>query len=233
MGRITILYDNRRVREDLTPGWGFSAFIEGFEKKILFDTGADRLVLEHNAGALGVDLASTDLLVLSHAHCDHIGALSSALHQGVTVYYPASFPLSFGERLEAAKASARPVKESQQILAGVHTTGELGERIKEQGLVLKGEHGPVLMVGCAHPGLVPMVEAAMESAGGPLWLVLGGFHLAEKDAREVQTIALQLLGMGVEQVAPCHCSGDRAVAILKDTFKEACLDIRAGSEVLF
>ncbi|MCK4393753.1 MBL fold metallo-hydrolase, partial [Candidatus Bipolaricaulota bacterium] len=111
--RILVLYDNRSDRSDLQPGWGFSALIEFSGHRVLFDTGADKLVLEHNATALGVDLATIDALVLSHEHCDHIGAVTSALHNNLDVFYPASFSVLFqGEvegRPERAPWRAHPV----------------------------------------------------------------------------------------------------------------------------
>ncbi|GEM_PF-6778547 len=62
--RILILYDNV-ARAPLREGWGFSALIEAGGRAILFDAGADRLLLEHNVRTLGVDLSRlTDLFFL-------------------------------------------------------------------------------------------------------------------------------------------------------------------------
>jgi len=88
MGEITIIYDNRTARDGLYPGWGFSALVELDGTRLLFDTGGDKIVLEHNADALGIDLKGTDYLFLSHEHCDHIGAISSALHKGFRTRSP-------------------------------------------------------------------------------------------------------------------------------------------------
>ncbi|HOO53878.1 MAG TPA: hypothetical protein PLM24_02835 [Methanothrix sp.] len=38
--RITIIYDNASLREDLRADWGFSALVEARGRRILFDTGA-------------------------------------------------------------------------------------------------------------------------------------------------------------------------------------------------
>ncbi|HDI11534.1 MAG TPA: MBL fold metallo-hydrolase, partial [Candidatus Acetothermia bacterium] len=43
--QLVILYDNV-ARPPLREGWGFSALIELQDRKILFDAGADRLLLE-------------------------------------------------------------------------------------------------------------------------------------------------------------------------------------------
>jgi len=232
VGRILVIYDNRTTREDLTPGWGFSALIELGEHRVLFDTGADKLVLEHNAEALGVDLASTDALVLSHEHCDHIGAITSALHKNLDVFYPASFSTLFqGEVSEEEGWHAHPVSQPVEIFPGFRSTGELGEKIVEQSLIVKGDEGPVLITGCAHPGIVEIARSATKIVGKPLRLVLGGFHLYGKKAAEVEEIAADLKRIGVKQIAPCHCTGERVMELLGRTFGKRYLAIKVGSEV--
>ncbi len=229
--RITIIYDNRLARANLYPGWGFSALVESKEKRLLFDTGADKIVLEHNAAALDIDLKKTDYLFFSHEHCDHIGAVSSALHAGLTVVYPASFPLAFRERVENAKATPLPVSESIEFSPGFRSTGELGDEIKEQSLIVEGKDGPVLITGCAHPGIVNIVRKATELAGRSLALVVGGFHLYAKSDVQVREIAEELQKLGVSRVGPCHCTGDRAIEILADTFGTASVPVKAGTVI--
>jgi 7,8-dihydropterin-6-yl-methyl-4-(beta-D-ribofuranosyl)aminobenzene 5'-phosphate synthase len=58
---------------------GFSAAIKlevnGTERRILFDSGLDPLTASHNAGVLGLDLSSCELVVSSRGHIDHAGGL--------------------------------------------------------------------------------------------------------------------------------------------------------------
>ncbi len=69
---ITNIYDTLGAQKAGTiQDWGFAAFIQYNGKNILFDTGMDPGILKHNAKALGVDLASVDIAVLSHSHNDH------------------------------------------------------------------------------------------------------------------------------------------------------------------
>jgi len=76
--KLTILADDRAGREDLLSEHGLSFWIETGETRILFDTGAGG-VLEHNTRALGINLAETDSVVLSHGHYDHTGGLAGIL----------------------------------------------------------------------------------------------------------------------------------------------------------
>lgn len=229
--QITIIYDNRLARANLYPGWGFSALVERKGKRLLFDTGADKIVLEHNATALDIDLKKTDYLFFSHEHCDHIGAVSSALHPGLTVVYPASFSPKFRERVENAKGTPLPVSESVEFSPGFRSTGELGDEIKEQSLIVDGKDGPVLITGCAHPGIVNIVQRATALAQRPFTLVVGGFHLYAKTDTQVKEIAEKLRGLGVNRVGPCHCTGDRAIEILADTFGPAFIPVKAGTVI--
>lgn len=69
--KVTILYDAFGESKELTKDWGFSALVEHNGKRILFDTGNDAAIFEHNVKALGVDLTKLDFVVISHRHADH------------------------------------------------------------------------------------------------------------------------------------------------------------------
>jgi len=78
--RITTIGENTAGSPYLIGEWGFSAFIEADEINILFDTGVGHGVI-HNAERLGVDLTTTDKMVLSHSHFDHTEGLPAALRR--------------------------------------------------------------------------------------------------------------------------------------------------------
>jgi len=83
--RVTILYDSFGKNPSLTKDWGFAALVEYGGKRILFDTGNNAKIFEHNVKALGVDLRNLDLVVMSHRHGDHIGGLAYLLKVNPTV----------------------------------------------------------------------------------------------------------------------------------------------------
>jgi 7,8-dihydropterin-6-yl-methyl-4-(beta-D-ribofuranosyl)aminobenzene 5'-phosphate synthase len=89
--RITILYDAFGKNPAMTKAWGFSALVEYGGKRILFDTGGNAEIFEHNVKALRVDLTKLDFVVLSHRHSDHISGLNYLLRINPTVriYAPA------------------------------------------------------------------------------------------------------------------------------------------------
>ncbi len=102
--RITILYDAFGAPSALVKDWGFAAFVEYGGKRILFDTGNDARVFEHNVKQLGIDLKRLDAVVISHRHGDHTSGLTYLLevNSAVNIYAPqessffkAPMPLGF------------------------------------------------------------------------------------------------------------------------------------------
>ncbi len=75
---ITVLVDNYGTESTLKTEHGLSLWIEAGDQHVLFDTGQTDLLLT-NALTLGIDLAQTDAVVLSHGHYDHTGGLAAVL----------------------------------------------------------------------------------------------------------------------------------------------------------
>jgi len=87
--RVTSLIDNSRVegREDLDAEFGLSVHVEANGTTILFDMGASD-AFARNAALLDIDIAETELAVVSHQHFDHGGGLEHFLetNQRAPVY---------------------------------------------------------------------------------------------------------------------------------------------------
>ena len=115
------------------------------------------------------------------------------------------------------------------ICPGAQTTGESGRSPHEQSLVLETADGLVIITGCAHPGLrliVEHVRAVFPTE--PIALIVGGFHLLETAALTIHALTGTLVELGVEQVAPTHCTGDQARAIFAEVFGEHFIDAGSG-----
>jgi 7,8-dihydropterin-6-yl-methyl-4-(beta-D-ribofuranosyl)aminobenzene 5'-phosphate synthase len=208
--KLTIVYDNEVERVGLKAGWGFSALIE-VEKAppILFDTGADSQTLLHNMAELGIDPRSIGKIVISHAHGDHAGGLDGVLsaNKEAEVYVPASF---WGA---VPGGRVTTVTDSIQIAEGVFSTGELGGM--EQSLAVRTNQGILVVVGCAHPGLGEIIDAA--SRFGEVYGVVGGLH-AFRDFSRLNGLSL---------VGPCHCTLYKSE--IRRLFPEKCIDCGAGT----
>ena len=88
--QITILYDAFGPESALKLDWGFAALVEYQGKRILFDTGNNAKIFEHNVQELKVDLKNLDAVVISHRHSDHTGGLTHLLkiNPNVKIYVP-------------------------------------------------------------------------------------------------------------------------------------------------
>jgi 7,8-dihydropterin-6-yl-methyl-4-(beta-D-ribofuranosyl)aminobenzene 5'-phosphate synthase len=220
---FTIVYDNNAYDSSLKTAWGFSCLVETGETTVLFDTGGDGSTLLGNMTKLGLDPQAIDAVVLSHIHGDHTGGLAGLLDRGArpTVYLPAAFPASFKAGVRA-RTELVEVSGPIEILPGVYTTGEMGSGIVEQALAVATGAGSVVVTGCAHPGIVAMMRRGKEVAADRITLAMGGFHLGGARPGQIKDIIAEFRRLGVQRVAPCHCTGDRARRMLAIAFGPNC-----------
>ena len=218
---LITVYDNYQHETGMQTGWGFGCVVKA-DKTILFDTGGDSPALLDNMGKAGIDPKDIDLVVLSHIHGDHTGGLAGFLERNpnVTVYIPASFPDSFRDSISQAGARHVDVSGPVKITESVGTTGELGTWIKEQSLLISSPKGLIVVTGCAHPGIVHIVEEAKRVTGKDVYLVIGGFHLGGASNETLRDIIASFRRLGVQKAAPCHCSGDRARQLFREEYGE-------------
>ena len=104
--RMTIVYDAFGPPSALKKDWGFAAFVEYGGRRILFDTGNDAKIFEHNVDQLGIDLKRLDAVIISHRHGDHTSGLTHLLEVNADVkihvpqeaaYFRSTVPAGFLE----------------------------------------------------------------------------------------------------------------------------------------
>jgi 7,8-dihydropterin-6-yl-methyl-4-(beta-D-ribofuranosyl)aminobenzene 5'-phosphate synthase len=89
----------------------------------------------------------------------------------------------------------------------------------EISLAIDTPDGVVLVAGCSHPTIEKIVEATKAKINKPILLVIGGTHLLPAKDDEIRRIAIALHDTWkVAWIAPVHCTGEPAFAILKQTF---------------
>ena len=230
---ITIVHDNNPCADSLKVAWGFSAFVTGPEKTILFDTGSDGTLLLENMAKLQIDPGRVDIVVLSHIHGDHTGGLTGLLkaHPRVQVFLPASFPAKFKTAVQGHGASVVEIREPQEICRNVSTTGILGRRIKEQALVIHTRRGLIVLTGCAHPGIARIVKEVRRRHEGGILLVIGGFHLEWVTRGRVGSILAAFRDCGIRYVAPTHCSSDKARQLFRQDYGPRYVDAGVGKTI--
>jgi 7,8-dihydropterin-6-yl-methyl-4-(beta-D-ribofuranosyl)aminobenzene 5'-phosphate synthase len=230
---ITVPYNNISLNEDLETAWGISVFIEGLQKSILFDTGGDGSILLSNMKKLKIDPAEVELVVLSHIHGDHVGGLGALLEKNnkVPVYLPSSFPDDFKNKVKSITGKLFVVKEPHKICENVWSTGELGTSIKEQSLVISTPKGIIVITGCAHPGIVDIVNFVKNHFKENIYLLLGGFHLSSHSDSEVKEIIRELKMLKVEKIAPSHCTGGKAIELFEEAWEKDFIDLGCGAKI--
>jgi len=159
-------------------------------------------------------------------------------------------------RDELERLGARIVEEPRpkEILPGVLVSGEiaLAEKLdsaethllsetaggemardafpEEQALVLKTEKGLVVLVGCAHRGLMNSVEAARKACGDDrVRAVLGGAHLRSASPETIGRTVEALARLEPELVALGHCTGRAAEEAAARALGKAFRPLRAGA----
>ncbi len=231
---LVIVYDNNPFDDRLRTAWGFSCLIRLATKTILFDTGADSPTLLHNMRQLEIDPGEVDIVVLSHIHGDHVGGLSGFLEQNhaVTVCLPQSFSDSFKDEVKSLGAKVEEVFEARELFSGVYTTGELGNGIKEQALIVTTSKGMVIITGCAHPGVVNIIQVAKDIVpADTVYLVMGGFHLGGASSAQIESIIQEFSRLSVENVAPCHCSGVETRRLFEESYGVGYVESGVGKRV--
>lgn len=234
---ITVVYNN--IPGDVSPhmqiGAGFSSFIVFGQHRILFDTGGDTTILTGNVRALGLDLKKLDAVIVSHNHWDHaygLPGIYSLTDMVPRVYVPASAGDSIQQQNPGLDIIG--VNEAVEIMQHVWLTGELKTSYRdialyEQSLILDGDEGLYVITGCAHPGIVEIVERAKQILPErPIALVAGGFHLVNVSEGIVREISTRLKELGVIAIAPSHCTGNMAMDIFKQEWGDRYLDLYLG-----
>ena len=147
------------------------------------------------------------------------------------------------------RMSAAPVR----VAPGVSTTGEVpletdfesvdpvllrdddGKRVADEvlddlSLVLETRQGLVVVLGCAHRGVINNLRRACEVAGrDDIHAVIGGMHLSRASAEQLEKTLEELRRMKVRCLFPGHCTGAVAVARMRSALGEVVQVNQVGS----
>jgi len=216
--KITILVDNKVALNGTVAAWGFSAYVDNGKTKVLVDTGPNFRVLEKNAKVIGVNLDEISAIFISHLHGDHCGALEILLNKhelDVPVFVPSKRCLKWKLRFGKLIYVDKPMK----LIDEMYSTGPIDFWLSEQSFVAKvNENSSILVTGCAHPGIVKIIESTIKTFRFNVLAVVGGMHLMGANRFELEKIVEKINSFRVEHICPCHCSGDDFVKVLLNRF---------------
>lgn len=199
--------------------------------------GLDAIVLSHghydHTGALAFILGLNPLARL-FLHPAAVRPRYSRRHPGAAVR-SIGMPRACIAAVDAHGAAVQWVHAPATVLPGMQCTGPIprihpppatepvffldpAARIPDpmaddQALALASPDGLIALLGCTHAGLANTLNALLAlGQGSPLAAVIGGMHLAQADPGEHELAAGAILESGAPIVAPCHCTGDPALA---------------------
>ncbi len=232
--KITVVYDNMILDPSLTAEWGFGCVIQTEADTILFDTGSNGQVLLSNLQKLNIDPQSIQSVLISHNHRDHQGGLLDflAVNSQVTVFIPNASPMELEKDIHATGAQAVRVDSFQPVGKMIYSSGELKDYVPEQSLVVRSSAGLVVITGCAHPGIANIIEHVKTLFPNEiLHLVMGGFHLKSESTQNINRIVKRFQRLGVQRVAPSHCTGEEAVAIFAQEYRDGFIKSGVGRKI--
>lgn len=231
---IKVVYDNYVHTDGLKSDWGYAIVIEGLDKNILFDTGANPDVFESNFRNMSLNAWKIDFLVLSHEHGDHTGGIPAfmKMRKSITVIIPYSFSESFKKRMTDYGDEPLLVKEPVRICPYLYSSGEFSGPIPEQALILNSKKGLVVMTGCSHPGIVEMLKEIKSKFNKNIYMVFGGFHLLEKSNEEMKSIIEGLKALGVVKCGATHCTGEIQTEMIKEAFSTNFFELGVGNTIV-
>lgn len=218
---IQILYDNTSAREDLRRGWGFSALIDFRGHRILFDSGSDPILILEHLELMQIDPKSIEHAIISHQHADHLRGVYWIFEKNpdLKVHFLDCFPEEAFRRAKGVKMVPHRITGPFELTPGIFSTGIVDGLPSEQSLVIETSLGPVMLVGCSHPGIVKLVKTVQEQRQkDSIRYLLGGFHLLRKEPEDIRQTINQLQDLNVQAVSPAHCSGDLAVEMFQTLY---------------
>lgn len=92
----------------------------------------------------------------------------------------------------------------------------------ELSLALEGEDGQIALIsGCSHSKIEEIIKETKKYLGKNVSLVVGGFHHLPYSSDYIHNIAKMMKDeLEVKYIAPTHCTGEKAIEIFKDVYKD-------------
>jgi 7,8-dihydropterin-6-yl-methyl-4-(beta-D-ribofuranosyl)aminobenzene 5'-phosphate synthase len=121
------------------------------------------------------------------------------------------------------RANFQLVDKNIEITPDIHLIALVSDKpgtleLRELSLAINTPDGMAIVVGCAHPGIDKIVEAA-GTINPRIHLITGGFHLLVTSDPDIEKVVTALHDkFKVEYVAPGHCTGEPAFTALKKAF---------------
>ncbi len=99
----------------------------------------------------------------------------------------------------------------------------------EQSLVIETERGLVILNSCSHGGVDNIIREVQSTwPEKKICMYIGGLHLFRSTDEEVRTLARAVKETGIEAIYTGHCTGDRAMELLKEELGDTIHELYTG-----
>lgn len=106
--------------------------------------------------------------------------------------------------------------------------------LDDQALFFDTAEGLVVLLGCAHSGVVNTLEYIRHITGGrPIHAILGGLHLLAASPERMEKTITSFRRLDIQRLAPGHCTGLPALAQLWTAFPGRSLSCAVGASWVF
>lgn len=261
--KLTVLTENTACSPELKSVHGLSIHLETKDHRLMMDVGPGSEFLE-NAKVLGVDISKVDLCAISHGHDDHGGGLGLFLEKNETAKVYLSH-LAFGDYCSGTRYIGldKSLQENKRLCfvdgeitpaEGITLLGKIPgdtllpaangnllegtdeDRFLHEIVMLVEEDGYLLLLGgCAHRGIVNILEYVRQIKGRYPDGVVSGLHISagpsgilKADDGYLDLLAEKLLATG-SMFYSCHCTGEEGLRKLKQRMGERLMAVSAGT----
>ncbi|MBN2041468.1 MAG: MBL fold metallo-hydrolase [Spirochaetes bacterium] len=101
-------------------------------------------------------------------------------------------------------------------------------------LLLETESGPVVLLGCAHAGIVEILKDISKKTGyNEFHAVIGGTHLLAASESYIEETIDCLKNYNVKIISPAHCSGFEVACKFSMIFRKQCVNSATGVSIIF
>lgn len=182
---------------------------------------------------MGLDASQIDEVFISHEHGDHMGRLGAVLkmNSDIKVVVPETFSNLFFDIAAKNGSISKLIRDPVQVCKGLCSTGINGVAIPEQSMVLNSGKGLVVITGCAHPGIINILEQVKKDFGKEIYMVVGGFHLMNKSEKEINEIIYGMRQLGVKKCGATHCTRDHQIEWFRSSFGENFVELGTGNVI--
>ncbi|MEN6307929.1 MAG: MBL fold metallo-hydrolase [Anaerohalosphaeraceae bacterium] len=102
----------------------------------------------------------------------------------------------------------------------------------DQALIIECSRGLVVVLGCAHSGVVNTLDYVHQKTGGkPVYAVIGGMHLSKASQVRLDYTVQALKKYDVQLILPLHCTGQQAVCYLRTALPGKAIPLPEGPSI--